>query len=73
MKELMNELGFNPESSEDAKKAFIKNLIQAAAATSPAPTPIHVGAPMPKAETKKSQPTQLEFDFTKTDDTKKVS
>ena len=89
--ELMKELGFNPESSVDAQKAFIKNLVEAAAATNPAPTPIHIGVPMPKAEDeipykeyvnhaapvklKKSQPVQLEFDFTspKADDSKKVS
>jgi hypothetical protein len=109
--ELMKELGFNAESSEDSQKAFIKNLVKAAAEVAPAPTPIHVGAPTPKLSIEdlakvpyvgsakalahkksdtnnnsekrvsssaiftkdKSPPTQLEFDLTATDDSKKVS
>ena len=76
--DLMKELGFNPESSENTQKAFIKNLIKAAADVAPSPTPIHVGAPKPKAETHyvasvKTQPVQMEFDLTATDDSKKVS
>jgi hypothetical protein len=99
--ELMKELGFNAESSEDSQKAFIKNLVKAAAEVGPAPTPIHVGAPMAKLSAEdlakvpyvgsakalaakrvetatlaniKTQPTQMEFDFTaSSDDSKKVS
>lgn len=65
--ELMQELGFNKNSSLDVQKAFVKNLIQAAAEAAPAPTPIHVGQPKPA-------PLQLEFDFNQPEDTdKKVS
>ncbi len=80
--DLMKELGFNPDSSVDVQKAFIKNLVKQAEQTAPTPTPIHVGVPMPKAEdeilrpsvvAKKSQPAQLEFDFTAADNSKKVS
>lgn len=46
--DLMKELGFNADSSVESQKAFIKNLIKAEAEVAPAPTPIHVGAPMPK-------------------------
>lgn len=85
--DLMKELGFNEDSSLDAKKAFIKNLVKAAEAVAPAPTPIHVGSPLPKAEkplsdlpryvsTKKAKnpaAVQLEFVFSTDDDSKKVS
>jgi hypothetical protein len=33
MAELMSELGFKPDASEDVKKAFIKNLIKQAQAS----------------------------------------
>lgn len=54
--DLMKELGFNPEASEGAKKAFIKHLIRESE-----------GAPVvsiAEAKPQKPQaPAQLSFDF----------
>jgi hypothetical protein len=53
--ELMKELGFNPEASEDVQRAFLKHLAKASA---------EQVTPEPKVMTKKKNaPEQLEFKF----------
>ncbi len=63
--ELLKELGFNADASEDAQKAFFKHLVKAAEV--PLPTP-------PVVPKKKSEPQQMEFQFDVAEPTpKKVS
>ena len=59
--ELLAELGFNPESSTDAQKAFFKHLVKAAEQNQ-----------APRKEVK-AEPQQLEFKFDEPPVPKKVS
>jgi hypothetical protein len=61
--ELMAELGFRADGSDDVKKAFIINLIRAAAASDAARgKPMEPAIDLPVAENK-TEPEQLSFDL----------
>lgn len=79
--DLFADLGFNPDSSTDAQKAFIKHLIKAAEQNQPTNTASVVQKTLPaeavtsaqlKTQTK-VEPQQLEFNFGESDSPKKVS
>lgn len=74
--DLYADLGFNPDSSTDAQKAFIKHLIKAAEQNQPIQnqTVAQKSTPSPAAQTQtKVEPQQLEFSFGESDSPKKVS
>lgn len=79
--DLFADLGFNPDSSTDAQKAFIKHLIKAAEQNQPSNAPAVVqknSTPTTQVSAQiktqtKVEPQQLEFNFGESDSPKKVS
>ena len=62
--DLMKELGFNPESSQGAQEAFIKNLIREAYGVEvQTPTEKRFQAPLKKSVRKSNEPSQMSFDL----------
>jgi hypothetical protein len=61
--QILKELGFNPDSSPEVQKAFLKHLVQQAG-------PNHAKNEEKPRTKSKQEPAQLEFNF---DDKKRVS